>query len=96
MLAYTNIQQQGVNGHLRVYGYTTCLLGHTVDLVIFSSLNFRKFPIWGLFTKFRIRELCLSVRKQDYLKINERICITLLSEVYVSQAEEQSISFGDL
>ena len=29
---------------------------YTVDLVIFACLNFRKFPILGLFTKFRIGE----------------------------------------
>ena len=29
---------------------------NTVDLVNFAGLNFREFPILGLFTKFRIRE----------------------------------------
>ena len=28
----------------------------TVDLEIFACLNFREFLIFGLFTKFRIRE----------------------------------------
>ena len=31
-------------------------LSDTGDLVIFACLNFREFPILGLFTKFRIRE----------------------------------------
>ena len=29
----------------------------TVDLVIFACVNFQDFPILGLFTKFRIRDL---------------------------------------
>ena len=33
----------------------------TVALVIFACLNFRKYLILGLFTKFRIREFSFSL-----------------------------------
>ena len=33
----------------------------TVDLVIFTYLDFREFVILGLFTKSRIRELSISM-----------------------------------
>ena len=39
--------------------------------------------------------LCLFVRKQDYLKNNERMCMKLLPDYRgVSLAKEQSINFG--
>ena len=41
---------------VRVYIVRCKPVINTVDLVIFACLNFRKFLILGLFTKFRIRE----------------------------------------
>ena len=40
--------------------FHNCEKSNTVDLVIFACLNFREFLIWGLFTKFRIREFFFS------------------------------------
>ena len=38
----------------RVYSADGKFTTYTVDLVIFASLDFREFVIWGLFTKSRI------------------------------------------
>ena len=45
---------------------------YTVDLVIFSCLNFREFIILGLFTKSRIRQFSLFFSSSIIIKKIER------------------------
>ena len=61
------------NDHNHSFGF------HTIDLVIFACLNFRKFPIFLLFTKFRIRDFSFFFSKAIIIIIfekflNLRIC----------------------
>ena len=55
------------------------IIQHTVDLVIFTCLNFREFLILGHFTKIRIRELSFFISSVVIIIIfvrflNSRIC----------------------
>ena len=52
---------------------------YTVDMVIFTCLNFHEFPILRLFTKFRIREFSFFFSSAFIIIIfaiflNSRIC----------------------
>ena len=49
-----------------------------VDLVIFASLNFREFVILGLFMKFKIRELSISMIVSAYNN-NFRVVLIFLN-----------------
>ena len=71
----TGILQQ--HAHL-IIGYKR---NYTVNLVIFTCLNFREFLILGLFTKFRIREFIFSVRSAIIIIITITISRPLLQSL---------------